>query len=157
MRVPHYLNPPISGIGYMPTMDNYKQTPPFPGLSREIFPIKNTRPQNHPFPRKWEHACGPLICIRVRGGGGFYLRHVRNMDTACPLVLELLLDGQDAVVQDPWWMASVFYAVDAGADDEGDSVVLLVGSRHLCTRMTLAPVPPGLHGAGSSDAQYVAR
>ena len=58
---PPYLGkkdtPPI-----LVTIGSYKNHP-FSGLSRELFPRQ--RPQIPPFPRKWEHACGPL-CIRVR-------------------------------------------------------------------------------------------
>ena len=48
------------------TIGNYKNTHPFSGFSREIFP--RLRPQIPPFSRIWEYACGPLM--HSSGGGG---------------------------------------------------------------------------------------
>ena len=59
-RIPKDIPGYISGIDYRWQL---QKTPPFPG-----FLVKSSRDytaKKYPsFPRKWEHACGPL-CIRV--------------------------------------------------------------------------------------------
>ena len=40
---------------------------PFPSFPRKF--SRDKRPQNTPFPRKWEHACGPLVHSSGVGGG----------------------------------------------------------------------------------------
>ena len=58
---------PISGI------DNHwllQKNTPFPKFSWEIYPRQ--MPKIPPLLRKWEHACGPIVCssVCVCGGGG---------------------------------------------------------------------------------------
>ena len=63
----------ISGFGYH--LQNYKNTP-FSGNLPET-----TRKKYTPFPRKWEHACGPLLHSMGGGGGGGGGRfHVKSVE-----------------------------------------------------------------------------
>ena len=71
MLISHPLNPLlISGKGYpriyplsqvLVTIGNYKKHQPPPPLP--AFLGKSARDYGQKFPRKWEHACGPLIML----------------------------------------------------------------------------------------------
>ena len=59
--------PPISGINWLPLAIT-KKTPPFPGLSREIFP--RLRPKVPPFTEKMGTCMRSIMHSSWGGGGG---------------------------------------------------------------------------------------